>query len=225
MQAGTIFDTAATVGAARQFWMPSVMVSGQGHAALGFSTAGTPFHADAATVGRLTSDPASTTRTVEIYTSSSAAYNPLDSGNNPINRWGDYSFTSLDPLDDMTLWTIQEFCDSTNSDGVRIVRLIAPAPATPSSTDHPGGVPANSVTYNNPTSITLDLNTTLASTGPRNVTVCNPDVQCATGFGLLTITGGPTPTPAPTPSPVQFFSITPCRIVANETDEDAARAE
>jgi len=259
VQAGTIFDNAAAVGAARQFWMPSVMVSGQGHAALGFSTAGTPFHVDAATVGRLASDPLSTTETVEIYTMSSTAYNPRDVFNNPINRWGDYSFTSLDPLDDMTLWTIQEFCDNTNSYGVRVVKLIAPPPATPSSTDHPGGVAAgqssvsvtvtgtsaagsgfydpgtnlaspalpfshltasvtggitvNSITYNNPTSVTLSLNTTAASNGAKDLSVCNPDGQCTTGFGLLTIIGGPTPTPTPTPAPTRYFSITPCRIV------------
>src|SRR5262249_6493109 len=27
-------------------------------------------------------------------------------------RWGDYSFTSLDPADDMTVWTVQEYAES-----------------------------------------------------------------------------------------------------------------
>jgi uncharacterized repeat protein (TIGR01451 family) len=134
VQSGTIFDSAATVAAARQYWMGSAMVSGQGHAALGFSTAGTPFRADAATVGRLKGDTLSTTQTVSRYTASATAYNPPgDSGPPGPRRWGDYSFTSLDPKDDMTMWTIQEFCDATNSYGVRVVKLIAPPPATPSS--------------------------------------------------------------------------------------------
>src|SRR5204862_406465 len=51
--------------------------------------------------------------------------------------WGDYSYTSLDPLDDMTMWTIQEFCSSSNKWGVRVVKLIAPPPATPSSASPP----------------------------------------------------------------------------------------
>ena len=118
------------------------------------------------------------------------------------------------------MWTIQEFCDSTDSYGVRVVKLIAPPPATPSSTDHPGGVatglssvsvvvtgtsasgsgfydpgtdlssPAlpfshitasvtggvtvNSVTYNTPTTVTLDLNTTAASTGLRTSPSATP---------------------------------------------------
>ena len=142
VQSGTIFDSASTVAAARQFWIPSVMVSGQGHAAIGFSTAGTPFRADTATVGRLSGDTLGTTESIAITTSTGTAYNP---GN---NRWGDYSYTSLDPLDDMTIWTIQEFCSSANSYGVRVVKLIAPPPATPSSTDHPGGVAAGQPSVN-----------------------------------------------------------------------------
>jgi hypothetical protein len=273
VQSGTIFDNAATVATAHQYWIPSVMVSGQGHAALGFSAAGKPFRINAATVGRLSGDTLGTTETIAFYTVSSTAYNP------GTNRWGDYSFTSLDPLDDMTMWTIQEFCDSTDSYGVRVVKLIAPLPATPSSTDHPGGVSAglssvsvvvtgtsvsgsgfydpgtnlaapalpfnhitatvsggvtvNGVTYNNPTSVTLDLNTTGASTGLKNITVCNPDAQCKTGVNLINITSGggatatptstptktstptrtSTPTPTPIPSGFDYFTVVPCRIV------------
>jgi hypothetical protein len=134
VQSGTVFDTAATVATARQYWIPSAMVSGQGHAALGFSTAGTTFHADAATCGRLVGDPLGTTEAVNIYTSSSTAYNPPgDPGSSSGRRWGDYSLTTLDPLDDMTMWTIQEFCDATNSYGCRAVKLMAPPPATPFS--------------------------------------------------------------------------------------------
>ncbi len=143
VQSGTVFDNAATVSTARQFWIPSVMVSGQGHAALGFSTAGTTFAADDATVGRLAGDTLGTTQTVAIYTATSSAYNPpSDPGGVAGRRWGDYSYTSLDPLDDMTMWSAQEFCDSTNSYGLRVVKLIAPPPATPSSTNQPGGVAA-----------------------------------------------------------------------------------
>jgi uncharacterized repeat protein (TIGR01451 family) len=55
-----------------------------------------------------------------------------------------------------------------------------------------GGVTVNSVTYNSPTSVTLDLNTTGASTGPQDVTITNPDGQSKTGVGILTVTGGAT---------------------------------
>ncbi|MEP6919454.1 MAG: hypothetical protein ABJC89_27680, partial [Acidobacteriota bacterium] len=131
-QTGTIFDTAATVAGARQYWMPSITVSGQGHAAVGFSTAGTPFRADAGTAGRIAGDALSTIGPVALFTSSVSGYNPPgDPG--PPRRWGDQSFTSVDPNDDMTLWTIQQFADATNSYGVRVAKLVAPPPATPAS--------------------------------------------------------------------------------------------
>jgi hypothetical protein len=147
-QSGTIFDAvAATTALSRQYIIPSVMVSGQGHAAIGYTTSGTPFRIDAATSGRLSGDALGTTQAVNIYTASSTAYNPPgDPG--PPRRWGDYSFTSLDPKDDMTMWTVQEYCSATNSYGARVAKLLAPPPATPASATGNNilqGVPSSNV--------------------------------------------------------------------------------
>lgn len=134
VQSGTLFTpNASNVTTDRHYWIPTVMVSGQGHAALGFSTAGTNEHANAATAGRLATDSLGTLQTPVLYTNSTTAYNPpLDPGSSTgPKRWGDYSMTSLDPSDDMTMWTVQEFCNSTNTYGVQVVKLIAPPPATP----------------------------------------------------------------------------------------------
>ena len=134
VQSGTIFDTAVALVNARQFSIPSVMISGQGHAALGFTTTGSPFRINAATNGRLVGDALGTTQAVALYTSSGTAYNPPgDPGGAGGRRWGDYSFTSLDPLDDMTMWTVQEYCNGTNTYGARVAKLLAPPPATPTS--------------------------------------------------------------------------------------------
>ncbi len=139
VQQGTVFDAAATNP--KFFWMPTVMVSGQGHAAIGFSTAGTNNRANAGATGRWASDTLGAMQVPAAYeyTASSTAYNPPgDSGGSGGRRWGDFSYTSLDPEDDMTLWTIQEFCDAANSYGVRAAKLLAPPPpptlaAVPSS--------------------------------------------------------------------------------------------
>jgi hypothetical protein len=240
VQSGTIFDTAATQALARQYWIPTVGLSGQGHAAFGYSTAGTPFRIDAATNGRLRGDTLGTTQAVNIYTASSTAYNPpSDPGGTSGRRWGDYSFVSLDPLDDQTMWTIQEFCSSTNNYGVRVVRLNAPPPAAPASASPisvpagasstlvtitgtstagsefydpganlaapalpfshisatvSGGVTVNSVTYNSPTQVTLDLNTTAAPNGAKNVTITNPDGQSTTSNNVIYV-GAVPPSP------------------------------
>lgn len=245
IQSGTVFDTAATVATARQYWMPTAVVSGQGHAALGYSTAGTPFPIDCATNGRLVGDGLGLLGAVSMYTTNFSnptppAYNPpTDPGGAGGRRWGNYSFTSLDPLDDMTMWTIQEYCNATNTYGCKVAKLLAPLPATPSAAVpssiaagqpsvnvtitgtsasgsgfyDPGtnltppavafnhitaavlcsGATVNSVTYNSPTQITLNLNTTNAASGTFAVMATNPDGQSISGSPILTITGGVSP--------------------------------
>ncbi|MFY9552283.1 MAG: IPT/TIG domain-containing protein, partial [Thermoanaerobaculia bacterium] len=230
-QSGTLFDASAVNPSF--YWIPSIAVSGQGHAALATSVAGAARRIDGATAGRLAGDPPGTLQSPLAFTSSADAYNPpADPG--PPRRWGDYSHTSVDPNDDMTMWTIQEYCDAADSYGVRVVELVAPPPPPPSAATPPsvdsglasilvditgtssggsgffdpgagfpdrlqasvsGGVGVNSLTYTSPTSITLDLNTVGAATGPRTVTVTNPDGQLVTSSsGLLTIgtPGAPT---------------------------------
>ena len=124
-QSGTIFQTGAS---ALSYWMGTIMVSGQGHAAAGFTQAGPNNFLDAAMTGRLAGDPPGAMGTPVSYTSSSSAYNPSD-GSSP-HRWGDYSYTSLDPADDMTLWTVQEWCQfSGDGFAVQVAKLLAPPPA------------------------------------------------------------------------------------------------
>ena len=136
VQSGTIYDSASTESSARQYWIPSAVVSGQGHAVVGFSTAGAPYHIDAAFCGRLATDALGVLSAPTFLTSSVWAYNPSgDTGGSYGRRWGDYSFTSVDPNDDMTMWVVQEFCDGSGSYGVEFAQLLAPPPATPVSAD------------------------------------------------------------------------------------------
>jgi hypothetical protein len=128
-QSGTVFDSSSAV---LSYWMGTIMVSGQGHAAVGFTSAGPNNLLNAATTGRLVADPNGSMGTPVTYTSSSSAYTPSD-GSSP-HRWGDFSYTSLDPSDDMTMWTIQEWCAlGGNGYGVQVAKLLAPPPALPLS--------------------------------------------------------------------------------------------
>ncbi|HQR11983.1 MAG TPA: hypothetical protein PLW68_11710 [Casimicrobiaceae bacterium] len=239
VQSGTVFDSNATLANAHWYWIPSIMVSGQGHAAVGFSMAGASFFADAGYTGRYAGDAAGTMQGAPVnITNTAAAYNPpSDPGGTSGRRWGDFSYTSLDPLDDMTMWTIQEYANATNSYGVRAAKLLAPPPATPASVAPPSvaagqasvnvtitgtqvsgsgfydpgpnlsapalpfnhlaatipGVVVNSVTYNSPTSVTLNLSTLASTVGTKSVTITNPDGQARTGTNILTVTPGPGP--------------------------------
>ena len=225
-QSGTLYDP--TASSARYFWIPSVAMSGQGHMALGSSSAGTGRRAEIYTAGRFRTDALGTLQTPILAQSSSTGY-ALESGT---QRWGDYSQTCVDPNDDMTMWTFQEYCDANNSWGVRAIQLIAPPPATPSASNitniaagQPsvniiitgtsvsgseffdpgadaggpgyanhiassisGSVTVNSITFNSPTQVTLNISTVGSPVGLKNITVTNPDGQQATGNNLINVT-------------------------------------
>jgi hypothetical protein len=128
-QSGTLYSSASTnpIG----YWIPSVAMSGEGHMALGCSYASVVDYAGVAVAGRLSSDPMGTTQSPLLTHVSSTAYNveTVDG-----QRWGDFSQVVVDPNDDMTMWTFQEYCNTTDSWGMRVIQLLALPPATPVST-------------------------------------------------------------------------------------------
>ncbi|HEY6637204.1 MAG TPA: Ig-like domain-containing protein [Solirubrobacterales bacterium] len=126
VQSGTLFDTAASNP--RYFWMPSIAMNGQGHASLNTSTAGNGRRAEVAGSGRLASDPLNTTQAFDVIQSSNNGYNL---GASAPRRWGDFSQTVVDPTDDQTFWTFQEYTSAQNVWGVRVIQLKAPPPAVP----------------------------------------------------------------------------------------------
>lgn len=236
LQSGTVFDNVATRAASRQYFIPTIVATGQDHAVLGFTMAGV-VGATPAYVGRLSGDTLGTmtgppTTSVVSFGTTTANYNPpSDPGGTGGRRWGDYSFTVVDPLDDMSVWTIQEYNQALNSYAVRVAQLKAPPPATPNCSATPINFPAgtgnvsitatstggsgfydpgtnlpapalpfshisatmtngtvNSVTYNNPTSVTLNI--TANTAGLQGVTITNPDGQNVIANGCINVTGG-----------------------------------
>ncbi len=264
VQSGTVFEPSPSNSTTnRYYWMGTVMVSGQGHAAMGFSVSGVSDRINAATAGRLKNDPLGTMRAPLLYTASSGAYNPPgDPGGGGGRRWGDYSYTCVDPDDDMTMWTIQEFCNANNSYGCQIVRLLAPPPAMPSNcwpasilagmttnvtlaalsdgdtgffdpgngfsnriaaAVNGGGVTVKSITYNNPTNLTLNVSVGFGATsGARTITVTNPDKQSATSAtAILTILSAASTNVAPALLPIAdktIFETIPLTFTNTATD-------
>ncbi|MCI0639481.1 MAG: GEVED domain-containing protein, partial [Gemmataceae bacterium] len=129
VQTGRIFDTAATDP--RFYYYPSLIVTGQGHMRVGFSGSKSTEFIGAYGTGRLASDSLGTVNAPPIVIKAGErAYTQLDGINR--NRWGDYSFTSLDPDNDMTAWTIQEYASNVNPSqstwATWVATLDAPAP-------------------------------------------------------------------------------------------------
>jgi hypothetical protein len=267
VQYGTLYQPSASNDTAqRAYWMGTIAVSGQGHALMGFSVAGAAERANAGYAGRLATDPTGTLRTPVLYTSSTGSYNPpSDPGGSSGRRWGDYSYTCVDPSDDMTMWTIQEWCNADNSYAVQILKVLGPPPATPiaanpaslgpgqsnvsvtitgSSTDGSGffdpgtgfsnriaaavlggGILVNSVTYANPTSVTLNLSVLSSATaGNRLVRITNPDGQVSTSAtGLLAIGSGQSTNQPPVLTPIASQVVTETTLLtfqASATDPE-----
>jgi hypothetical protein len=128
-QSGTLFDNAST--SPRGYWMGTIAASGQGHAVLASSVASSTLHANAIAAGRYVSQQAGVLNPPLNITNFSSVYNRETSGEE--QRWGDYSHTIIDPSDDMTIWTFQEYTNALNSWGVRVTQLKAPPPATPTA--------------------------------------------------------------------------------------------
>jgi len=230
-QAGTVCDTSTTATPA-YYSYGTIMVNGQGQAVVGFTIAGETNFTAPGFSGRLKTDTLSTTQGINAIVAGSHPFNPtFDNGAAGFRRWGDFSYVSLDPCDDQTLWSIQEYASADNTYGERIAQLKAPPPAAPSIAtavsrglasvnitvtgtsgsgsgfyDTPatltdpcrlrltasvsGGVTVNSVTFTDPTHITLNVSTVSAAAGLKNVTITNPDGQLLTGTGILNVTTG-----------------------------------
>jgi hypothetical protein len=61
------------------------------------------------------------------YKAGTGSHNLVDGAGR--NRWGDYSYTTLDPVDETTFWTIQEYGHDTDIWGTYIAKLSLPEPA------------------------------------------------------------------------------------------------
>lgn len=209
VQSGTVFTaTANNLSTERHYWIPSVMVSGQGHAAFALGTAGTNERANSSTVGRLSGDGLGTTQTPVVITASASAYNPpSDPGGPGIGRrWGDYSYVSLDPLDDMTMWSVHMFTNATNSYGVRVTKLIAPPPATPSTL-------ADITAGQNPVNVTL-TGVQVAGSGFFDPGANLPGVPAYNHLTASITNGGATGTP-PTVTSATYVNPTTVNLVLN----------
>jgi VCBS repeat-containing protein len=215
VQSGTVFDSSATNPLS--YWIPTVAVSGQGHMAVGGSVAGAGHHADAWFSGRLSGDTLGTTDAPTLYTASPFAYNPPADTGSP-RRWGDYSAVSLDPVDDMTMWTIQEYTSATNTWGTRIARLRAPGPAIPASAS------PRALTGQASVGVTL----TGATTGGRGffdpgAGFTRPDVTAGCGVDVTAVTVN-SPNQATLTLDTTAATNAPCSITFTNPDGQAASA-
>ncbi|MEM7309131.1 MAG: hypothetical protein AAF682_20775 [Planctomycetota bacterium] len=100
---------------ALSFFMPSIAVNANGEALLGFTGSGPLQFAGAYAAARRPAYPPGTTDAPLLLKAGEAPYTFLDAGGT--SRWGDYSITGVDPADDDTFWTVQEYALPANDWG------------------------------------------------------------------------------------------------------------
>ncbi len=104
IQSGTVADGSL------HYYFPSLMVNGLGDVAMGISGSNSGQYVACYYTGRRGTDPAGDMATPQLLKAGEAAYQLLDGYGR--NRWGDYSYTTLDPSDDSTFWTVQEYAET-----------------------------------------------------------------------------------------------------------------
>ena len=84
---------------------PSIAVNRNGDVLVGYSRFSATQHASANFSFRAAADPPNTLQPDTVFKPGEAPYRTGKAS----NRWGDYSATVVDPADDLSFWTIQEY--------------------------------------------------------------------------------------------------------------------
>jgi hypothetical protein len=108
---GRVEDATATLlNGGKHYAYPSLAVNKNNDVLMGFSEAESDDYIDSGYTFRLGADAAGTMRDPVIYKEGEDYYEKTFSGTR--NRWGDYSHTLVDPVNDRDLWTVQEYAQA-----------------------------------------------------------------------------------------------------------------
>lgn len=180
LDGGRIEDPAATSSnGGRWYTYPSLSVNKDNAMMAGFTKLESDGFAGAAYAMRYSSDAAGTTQDPVVFKDGEDYYDKASSGR---TRWGDYSHVVIDPLEDISFWTWQEYARpraaptvfGTTAKWGTWVAKVTPNPCSPSVASGGWNNAANWVCGNVPTAtnnvnimsgqtITLNTNPTAAS--------------------------------------------------------------
>jgi len=116
IQSGTVSDPSL------HYFFPTIAVNSRGDAVLAFSGADASQYAACYYTGRTAGNPPGEMAPPALLQAGKASYNTIDDLGR--NRWGDYSLCSLDPVDELTIWTIQEYAEATDIWGTRVGQFL-----------------------------------------------------------------------------------------------------
>jgi hypothetical protein len=107
VQGGRIEDPSASPwNGGHSYAFASIAVNAHEDALVGFSEFQSNDYVDAGYAYRAGTDPLNTMRAPVTLKDGEGPYSKTRGG---LNRWGDYSASQVDPSDDLSLWTMQEY--------------------------------------------------------------------------------------------------------------------
>jgi hypothetical protein len=91
-------------------FMPSIAVDDAGNTAIGYSVSSGAVHPGIRYAGRLAGDPPN-----DLGQGEATLFTGAGSQTGGLTRWGDYSYTAVDPADGMTFWHTNEYIPTNGS--------------------------------------------------------------------------------------------------------------
>jgi hypothetical protein len=186
-------------GAGVHHFFPSIAANAANDALIGFSRSDATRFVEAVTASRFGSDALGTMTAPGVLKSGEASY-VKDFGSGMV-RWGDYSATSVDPGDDLTFWTIQEYAAvdvGPNPNDDRWATWWGSTGVSTSTTSTTSTTTTTTITTTTATTTTVPITTTTAA--PTTTTTSSTTTQAPTTTATTAITTTTTTTALPTTS-------------------------
>ncbi len=103
-------------GVGVHYYFPGISANSADAAVVGFTRSDATMFAQGVYAGRVAANALGTMQPIQTLKTGESSYTKFFSGTR--NRWGDYSATVVDPSDDITFWTIQEYAGTKVGVGV-----------------------------------------------------------------------------------------------------------
>jgi hypothetical protein len=134
----SLIDNGLIADSSLNYFFPALDVNANGDMAIGFSGSDASQYVGCYFTGRLATDPPGETGPPVQFKAGQASQNNVDQVGR--NRWGDYSLTTVDPVDGVTFWTIQEYAEAVDIWGTWIAEIAFDG-VVPLRIDIVGGLP------------------------------------------------------------------------------------
>ncbi len=168
---------------------PSVAVNQANDMVVGYSMLASNMHPSCAFSYRGAADAINTMRNPYMYKGGTAYYYQTLGG--PKNRWGDYSATCVDPSDNQTFFTLQEYCTGNtlwNTEFAKIYQCNVPPPA-PIMGPSDACTSGTTLFYVNPAPWATSYTWTITGTGwSGSSTTDSIYITAGTGSAVLKVT-------------------------------------